>query len=111
MGARFEITWVGNGRRCFRLKDPDGEVLLESGSYKTAPGCLNGIASCREHAPFDRFYVRELKGTTQLTFRLKAANNREIGRSSLFGSIQKRELKIETIKVYAPIADVYDSTK
>lgn len=111
MRAIYEICWVGVDLRRFRFKAPNGEVLLESEDYKTAAGCANGVASCRAHAPFDRFYVRDISGATPPAFLLRAANNRVIGQGPIYSSVQKRELEIQAIRQYAADADVYDHTK
>lgn len=111
MGARYEISWSRDGGRRFQLKAPDGQVLLQSETYQTPAGCMNGIASCREHAPFDRFYVRGIAGSAQQAFQLKAANNRVLGQSMPCCSAELRESRIQAIKKYAPTAVIQDHTQ
>ncbi|MNQ90687.1 hypothetical protein D3C85_1060390 [compost metagenome] len=109
--ARFEIKWGTDDERYFHLKAPNGEIIMYSEGYKTLAGCENGIGSCREHAPYDRFYGRDVTPGRKPHFHLKAANNRIIGQSELYESVQARDAGIEAIKRYAPQADVIDLTK
>lgn len=111
MKARFEIKWGTNEERYFHLKAPNGEIIMYSEGYKTLAGCGNGIGSCREHAPYDRFYGRAVTPGGKPFFHLRAANNRIIGQSELYESVQARDTGIEAIKRYAPQADVHDLTK
>jgi len=111
MKARYEVKWATNEERYFHLKAPNGEIIMHSENYKTLAGCENGIGSCREHAPYDRFYGRAITKGEKLFFHLRAANNRIIGQSELYESVQAREAGIEAVKRYASQADVVDLTK
>ena len=111
MKARFEIKMGTDEERYFQLKAPNGEIIMSSEGYKTLAGCENGIGSCREHAPYDRFYARGVTQGGKAHFHLRAANNRVIGQSKLFESAQARDSGIEAIKRYAPQADAIDMTK
>lgn len=111
MKARYEIKRSTNDERYFHLKAPNGEIIMSSEGYKTLAGCENGIGSCREHAPYDRFYTRAVTPEGNPFFHLRAANNRIIGQSELYASVQARDTGIEAIKRYAPQADVIDLTK
>ena len=111
MKARFEIMWAASEGRYFHLKAPNGEIILSSETYKTLAGCENGIGSCREHAPYDRFYGRFITDGQQLSFYLRAANNRIIVQSELCDSVHAREAGIAAAKRHAPQADVVDLTK
>lgn len=111
MKARFEIKRGTDEERYFHLKAPNGEIIMSSEGYKTLAGCENGIGSCREHAPYDRFYGRAVTQGGKAHFHLRAANNRIIGQSELYESVLDRDARIEAIKRYAPQADVVDLTK
>ena len=111
MKARYEIKWTTNAERYFHLKAPNGEIIMYSESYKKLAGCENGISSCREHAPYDRFYGRAASKGEKPFFHLKAANNRIIGQSEPYETVQAREVGLAAVKRYAPQADVIDLTK
>ncbi|RON75820.1 hypothetical protein BK675_10910 [Pseudomonas fluorescens] len=111
MRARFEIRWATSDGRYFHLKAPNGEIILFSETYKTLAGCENGIGSCREHAPYDRFYGRFVTKGEQFSFHVRAANNRIVGQSELYDSAHAREAGIAAVKRHAPQADVVDLTK
>jgi len=110
MEARFEISWTATGDRQFQLKTDGREVILQSESYKTFSGCTNGIASCKDHAPYERFYVRCKRGTSE-GFHLRAANNRVLGRGPCRRAAVLTEADIVTIKKFAPSAEIQDKTR
>lgn len=110
MDARFEITWAAAGMMQFQLKTSGGEVILQSEPYKTLSGCINGIASCKDHAPFERFYVR-CKGSESAGFLLRAANNRILGRGPCRRAAELTEADIASIKKMAPSAEIWDKTR
>lgn len=110
MKARFEVTWTATGERQFQLKTDKGEVILQSEAYKTLQGCINGIASCQDHAPYERFYVRSRRGAS-VGFQLRAANNRVLGRGPSRGAAEHSEADIAAIKKYAPSAEIRDKTR
>ncbi|WP_390895830.1 YegP family protein [Pseudomonas citronellolis] len=110
MGVRFEISWTATGGRQFQLKNDSGEVILQSESYKTLSGCTNGIASCQDHAPYERFYVRNKEGTS-VGFYLRAANNRILGCGPCRNAAELSEADIAAIKKYAPGAEIRDKTR
>lgn len=111
MKACFEIMWATSEGRYFHLKAPNGEIILYSETYKTLPGCEHGIGSCREHAPYDRFYGKSATKGEQFSFHLRAANNRVVGQSELYDSVLARDAGIAAVKRHAPQAGVVDLTK
>lgn len=48
---KFEIYKDKAGEFRFRLKAPNGEILIASEGYKAKQGCQNGIASVKKNAP------------------------------------------------------------
>lgn len=110
MRARFEITWTAMGVRQFQLKTAKGEVILQSEAYKTLLGCINGIASCQDHAPYERFYVRS-RGGDRVGFQLRAANNKVLGHGPSRSAAEHSEADIAAIKKYAPSAEIRDKTR
>lgn len=111
MTARYEIEWATNSIRHFHLKAPNGEIIMHSEGYKTLAACENGIGSCREHAPYDRFFTRAETPGGHPFFYLRVANNRIIGQSQVYASVKAREAGIEAIKRYASEAELFDLTK
>lgn len=110
MKAAYEVHTARDNGWVFQLKSGDNQVLLQSDSYRTLGGCLNGIESCREHSPYDRFYGR-IEDTLHFTFHVKASNNRVIGLGCASASADERESVIRLVKRYAQIAQIIDCTK
>ncbi|MNG09504.1 hypothetical protein D3C84_929230 [compost metagenome] len=110
MKAAYEVRRAGDNGWIFQLKSGDNQVLLQSDSYRTLGGCLNGIESCREHSPYDRFYGR-IESSLHFTFHVKASNNRVIGLGCASTSADERENAIGLVKRYAQIAQIIDCTK
>ena len=110
MKAAYEVRRVGGSGWIFQLKSGDDQVLLQSDSYRTLGGCLNGIESCREHSPYDRFYGR-IESSLHFTFHVKASNNRVIGLGCTSASADEREKAIGLVRRYAQIAQIIDCTK
>lgn len=48
---KFEVYQDKAGEFRFRLKAPNGEILIFSEGYTTKNNCLNGIASVQKNAP------------------------------------------------------------
>jgi len=110
MKASYEVHRAEDNGWIFQLKTRDNQVLLYSDSYRTLGGCLNGIESCREHSPYDRFYGR-IERSLHFTFHVRASNNRVIGLGCKSTSTDERENVIEFVKRYAQIAQIIDCTK
>jgi uncharacterized protein YegP (UPF0339 family) len=99
MTAKYELfRSPKNNQFYFRLKAPNGEVILQSEGYLQKGGAQNGIASCQQHSPFDRFYRKSSTGTGAPYFTLHAANNQIIGVSETYSSTQARDNGIESVK-------------
>lgn len=109
MNVKYLVYRTGTDGWAFQLKVAGRQVVPRSEVYRTLPGCLNGIASCREHSPFDRFYVREDVGSSN-SFRIRASNNRTISSGNLYSTVEDREIAIKQVKKYAAAAPVEIST-
>ena len=103
MAAKFEIFKDKKGESRFRLKAPNGEILLASEGYKVRRSALQGVESVRKNASLDNCYVRK-RGKAGFTFCLKAGNNRIIGTSESYTTEAAREKGIRAIKKHAPKA-------
>lgn len=108
MNARFEVKRSAEGGWFYQLLVADNQVMLQSEAYKTLAGCINGIESCKEHSPYDRFYSRQ-DGSSGFTFHLRASNNKVISLGQESASADDRERTIDTVKQYAISAQIKNS--
>lgn len=99
---------AANSEFYFRLRAVNGETILSGEGYKSKQGCLNGIASVKENAPYDYRYSR--RDSPSYTFNLHAANGEIIGRSEVYSSRLNRENGIAAVKRDAPKAPIEDNT-
>lgn len=111
MTAKYELfRSAQNQQYYFRLKAPNGETILHSEGYLQKSGCQNGIASCREHSPFDRFYSKLTTSDGRPYFTLRAANNQVIGVSQAYGSTAARDDGIAAVKKHGSTTVLVDLT-
>lgn len=111
MSAKYELfRSTKNNQYYFRLKAPNGEVILSSEGYVQKSGAQNGIASCQQHSPYDRFYNKTTTTNGSPYFTLRAANNQIIGVSEVYSSTQARDNGIESVKKNGPTTMVVDLT-
>ncbi|WP_459743580.1 YegP family protein [Pseudomonas sp. 3A(2025)] len=89
MKARFEVHRSYGGGWYFQLVMTDSQVMLRSEAHKSLTSCINGIESCREHSPYDRFYSRS-DNASSFTFRLRASNNKAISQGPECASADER---------------------
>lgn len=57
--AKFEIFNDTEGKYRFRLKAPNGEIILQSEGYETKQGCRNTILVLPKYAEADIEYVEK----------------------------------------------------
>ncbi|MEM5536546.1 YegP family protein [Neptuniibacter pectenicola] len=110
MSAKFEIFLGSNSQYYFRLKAPNGQIILASEGYTTKQNCKNGIASVKVSAPYDSNYDRLTARNGQNYFTLKASNGQVIGVSETYTTSSARDNGIEAVKAYAPSASIVDLT-
>ena len=79
-------------------------VLAGSEGYVSESGCLNGIRSVKENAPYEARYERFQGRDNLYYFRLKAANGEIIGKSEGYTTSYSRDNGIEIVKREAPNA-------
>lgn len=106
---KFQLYKSGSEYR-YRLRARNGEIILHGEGYTTKQGCLNGINSVKENAPYDSRYDRKTATNGQYYFVLKAANHEPIGVSETYTTIAARENGIESVKTNAPKAPIEDLT-
>jgi uncharacterized protein len=100
---------VSNNEYYYRLRSPNGEIILNSEGYKSKQSCYEGIAAVKLNAPYDSRYERH-DGTYNYRFNLKAANGEIVGRSESYTTSTARENGIAAVKRDAPGAPIEDLT-
>ena len=106
---KFQLYKSGSEYR-YRLKARNGEIILHGEGYTSKQGCLNGINSVKENAPYDSRYDRRTATNGQYYFNLKAANGEIIGVSETYTTSIARESGIDSVKKNAPTAPIEDLT-
>jgi uncharacterized protein YegP (UPF0339 family) len=106
MNGVFEVYTDARGEYRFRLKAPNGEILLASEGYKGKAGCLNGIKSVKENCPIDERFEKYEDKAGKHRFRLKAANYQVIGTGEAYESESGLEGGIASIQRWAPDAEI-----
>lgn len=49
--GKFEIFLADNGNYYFRLKAPNGEIIVQSEGYRSKQGAENGVKAVKRYAP------------------------------------------------------------
>lgn len=49
--GKFEVFLAKNGSYYFRLKAPNGEIILQSEGYVSKQGAENGVKAVKQYAP------------------------------------------------------------
>ncbi len=104
----FEIYKDAAGEYRFRLKAPNGEIILVSEGYTTKANAKKGVKSVKKNAPTNSRYQRKKASDDQYMFNLKAANREIIGTSETYTTSASRDYGIQRVKHYAPGAKVVD---
>jgi amphi-Trp domain-containing protein len=81
--GKFELFRATSDQWYFRLKAPNGEIILSSEGYASKQGAMTGIESVKKNAQLENIEHRTSK-TGQPYFVLKAANNQVIGTSQMY---------------------------
>ena len=90
----------------FRLKAPNGEIILSSEGYKSKAGCMNGIKSVQENSQIDERFDPFSDKAGKYRFRLKAANGEVIGASEAYESEAGCKAGIDAVKRWAKEATI-----
>lgn len=106
MSGVFEVYTDAKGEQRFRLKAPNGEIILASEGYTTKAACMNGIESVKENSALDERFEAYQDASEQHRFRLKAANNQIIGVGEAYESEASLKSGIESVKRWAPEAEI-----
>ena len=102
--GKFEVFTGADEQWYFRLRAPNGEVILASEGYHTEQGALGGIESVKTNAQSEQFETRESRAG-QPYFVLKAKNNRVIGTSQMYKRLASCNKGIKSVIKYAPEAE------
>ena len=102
--GKFETFTGADDQWYFRLKAPNGEVILASEGYQTEQGALGGIEAVKKNAEPEQFELRE-STAGQPYFVLKAKNNRVIGTSQMYKRLASCNKGQKAVIKYAPEAE------
>jgi uncharacterized protein YegP (UPF0339 family) len=101
MTGVFEVYTDSRDEYRFRLKAPNGEIILASEGYKSKAGCMNGIESVKTNcAILERFETYE-DSAGKHRFRLKAGNQQIIGVGEAYESETSLKNGIESVRKWA----------
>jgi len=110
MTGCFEIKTRSDGQFMFNLKAGSDEVILTSEAFTTKAACMNGVEFVKTNASDDDFYPRTTTPDWKFRFAVEATNGQGIGASEYFETLVARDDGIESVKKYAPDAEVKDLT-
>ena len=108
MNGFYEVYQDASGEYRFRLKAPNGEIILASEGYKAKASCTNGIESVRKNSQDDSKFERLESKSGKPYFNLKATNGQVIGNSEMYSSTSGMENGIASVKNNAPKAEVVE---
>jgi amphi-Trp domain-containing protein len=103
--GKFELFTGADEQWYFRLRAPNGEVILVSEAYHKEQGALDGIEAVKKNAQPEQFEIRESR-SGQPYFVLKAKNNRVIGSSQMYKRLASCNKGIKSVIKYAPEAEI-----
>ena len=106
MSGVFEVYTDAKGEQRFRLKAPNGEIILASEGYTTKAACMNGIESVKENSALDMRFEEYQDATEKHRFRLKVANNQIIGIGEAYESEANLKNGIKSVKQWASGAEI-----
>ena len=89
------------GKFHFRLKSPNGEIILASEGYTQKASALNGILSVKRHAGESSNYEIKAAGGGKWRFVLRATNGQTIGSSQPYASRDGARLGIAAVAKHA----------
>lgn len=110
MAAKFVLEKSGKGKFRFRLKAPNGQVILTSEIYASKASALNGIKSVRSNAGKDKNFELRTAKNGRPFFVLKAANKEALGQSEMYSDSRSVPKGIASVKANARAARLEDLT-
>jgi uncharacterized protein YegP (UPF0339 family) len=105
---QFRCETKKDGQLYFSLTAKNGQIILSSEGYKSKAGLENGIESVRKNSQIDDRFIKIIKIIRKLLhfFLLTAANGEIIGKSKMYTTNAAMENGIESVKKYAPNAQI-----
>ena len=110
MPAKFELFKDKKGQIRFRLKAPNGEIILASQGYTVRKSALKGIASVQKNSQSDARFDRK-RTKAGYRFNLMATNGRVVGTSETYKSERARDNGVASVARNAPKARIDDVRK
>ncbi len=105
MAGKFETYTDKGGKYRFRLKAPNGEIILSSQGYASRSGLRNGIESVRKNCKRKACF-EEKKTAAGHRFNLVASNGRVVGTSETYKSPRACANGIDSVRKNAPRAPI-----
>lgn len=97
MAGSFELKKTKNDEFHFVLKAHNGEVILQSETYKAKPSAMNGIASVQKNCITEERFDKKEGKSGKFSFTLKAANHQVIGSSQGYSTAAARDAGIKSV--------------
>ena len=85
--SKFEISINVANQYYWKLKAPNGEIILMSEFYQNKQGCENGIQSVKENAKLEHHFDIKVSKDKKRYFTLKAQNGEIIGTSETYNNL------------------------
>ena len=99
--SKFEISTNIANKYYWKLKAPNGQIILMSEFYETTQGCQNGIESVRVNSLIEANFDIRLSKDKKRYFVLKAGNGEIIGTSETYNSLSGVVNGIELVFKYS----------
>ena len=105
--GKFELFQAASDQWYFRLKAPNGEIILSSEGYASKQGAMTGVESVKKNAQLENIEHRTSKAG-QPYFVLKAANNQIIGTSQMYKRQSSANKGAQSVVNYAANATIIE---
>jgi uncharacterized protein YegP (UPF0339 family) len=97
MPGKFEIVPARGGQYAFRLRAPNGNVILASQTYTSRSSARRGIVSVQANCAKAGSYERKKARNGKDNFVLKARNQQVIGKSEMYNTPRAMESGIASV--------------
>ncbi len=111
MAGKFEIYKDKANEFRFRLKAPNGQIILSSEGYKTRSSAVKGVESVRKNSQDQIRFESNVSRSGKRTFKLMSKNKQVIGVSQSYASESGCKNGMKSVAKYAPDAGLEDKTK
>ena len=110
MAGSYEIKKGKSGQYSFVLKASNGEVILQSETYKEKSSALRGIASVQKNSQDAKRYVKKESKGKKPMFVLRAGNNQVIGTSEMYETEAMRDKGMASVQKNGSTTTIKDPT-